>query len=324
MGAIRDHAPGGADTLVLVESACSICGTRDQARLLATGVDFEYATSTDVFSMYHCLRCDCLFLDPRPARSELGRIYPDEYHAYEFTPDGFGFAFRARRWIEKGRLLDWCESVPSGGSIVDIGSGDGFHLDILREYGDPTWSLEAVEPDPKALEALDLRGFTVHRGFLEDLDLAPDMFDFALMIMVVEHVDDPQAILTEVHRVLKPGGAVGIVTDNIRSLDARLGKRRHWGGYHFPRHFNLFSQRSLGELAQRSGFTVERMETMVSPVNWTYTIHNYLTDHRAPQILTDRFTLRSPLALGVFTVVDQLARLTGRGALLRALIRKPG
>jgi SAM-dependent methyltransferase len=274
--------------------------------------------------MYRCRRCDALFLHPRPARSELSTIYPDTYHAYEFTKEEFGLSFAIRRQIERRRLLDWCGSLPSNAAILDVGSGDGFHLEILREFGDPTWRLEAVEPDPRSAAALTKRGVKAHNGFLEELDLDPDQFDFAIMIMVIEHVDDPVGVLREVHRVLRPGGAVGIVTDNTRSPDARLGRARYWGGYHFPRHFNLYSSASLTRLARSADFEVERITTMVSPVNWTYTVHNYLVDRGSPQWVRHLFTLRSSLAMGIFTAVDMVARSMGRGALLRAVLRKPG
>lgn len=314
---------GYVEPLKLVESTCSICGTGDNARQIATGLDFEYHTSNDTFTMYRCGECDALFLNPRPARSELSVIYPSTYHAYEFTEEEYGLSYAVRRQIEKRRVLDWCRSVPSHGAIIDIGSGDGFHLGILREFGDPTWRLEAVEPDPRSAATLIRRGLTVHTGFLEELDLDPAQYDFAMMIMVIEHVDDPLGVLSEVHRVLRPGGAVGIVTDNIKAPDAGFGRARHWGGYHFPRHFNLYSARSLAKLAAGAGFEVERITTMVSPVNWTYTVHNYLEDRGAPAWARRLFTLRSPLALAFFTVVDLGARLVGRGALLRAVLRKP-
>jgi hypothetical protein len=62
---------------------------------------------------------------------------------------------------------------------------------------------------------------------------------------------------------------------------------------------------------------------MVSPVNWTYTVRNLLDDWGAPRSWVARFSLASPVALGVFTAFDALHRAIGRGALLRALLRKP-
>lgn len=320
---IVDTSRSGGRPLETEAAVCSICETNDRAVQIAEGEDYEYGSSPDTFRVFECRRCDTRFLNPRPVRAELSTIYPATYHAFEFTEDSFGLTYGVRRRLEGRRLLDWCSSVPRGGSIVDVGCGDGFHLRILDDVGDPTWTLEGIEPDPKAAQAARAGGFEIHQGFVEDLDLEPNRFDFAIMIMVVEHLDDPVGVLRAVGRLLRPGGGVGIITDNIRSLDASFGKSRYWGGYHFPRHFHLYSERSLADLAVKSGFEVERIGTTVSPVNWTYTVHNYLEDHDAPGWLRRLFTLESPLALSAFTALDAVSMALGRGALLRAVLRKP-
>jgi hypothetical protein len=40
-----------------------------------------------------------------------------------------------------------------------------------------------------------------------------------------------------------------IVTDNTDALDFKIFKGGYWGGYHFPRHWNLFNRKSLTKLA---------------------------------------------------------------------------
>jgi hypothetical protein len=58
-------------------------------------------------------------------------------------------------------------------------------------------------------------------------------------------------------------------------------------------------------------------------VNWVYSIHNFLVGRRAPRWLVNRFTLKSPVSLGVFTVIDMVLHRFGRGALLNAYVTKP-
>jgi 2-polyprenyl-3-methyl-5-hydroxy-6-metoxy-1,4-benzoquinol methylase len=107
----------------------------------------------------------------------------------------------------------------------------------------------------------------VHQGTVQDLDLPAEGYDFAFMIQTIEHLDGPAAVLRSVRRLLKPGASVGIVTDNTGSLDFKLFRGRHWGGYHFPRHFYLFDRRSLRALAAKVDLEVEALATVVSPVN---------------------------------------------------------
>lgn len=166
------------------------------------------------------------------------------------------------------------------------------------------------------------RGLTVHVGTVQDLPLERSAYDFALMIQTIEHVASPPEVLSAVHTLLKPGGRLLIVTDNTDSLDFALFKSRHWGGYHFPRHFNLFNRQSLSRLAAQCGYTIDTLRTIVSPVNWTYSLRNSLDDYGAPRWLVEQFSLKTPITLGVFTIFDTLNQIFGRGALIQAVIRR--
>jgi SAM-dependent methyltransferase len=301
---------------------CCICATRD-AEPVAVGEDFEYRSSPDTFLAVRCTHCGVVYLDPRPARRELPTIYPDHYHAFTFSEDRFGLVHRVRSRLEARRLLRALGGLPADARVLDVGCGDGFHLDLLRTHGPPGWQLSGIDLDPRAVAAAEDRGLTVHRGTVETLDLPAASFHAALLIQTVEHVADPAAVLRAVRRLLVPGGRLLVVTDNTGSLDFALAKRRHWGGYHFPRHWNLFDERSLRLLADRAGFEVASLDTMVSPVNWVYSARNALDDWGAPRALVEWLSLESPIALAAGTALDSLHQAAGRGALLRAVLHRP-
>ena len=54
-----------------------------------------------------------------------------------------------------------------------------------------------------------------------------------------------------------------------------------------------------------------------------YSFRNLLVDWGAPGWLVDRFSLKAPVALAFFTAFDALHCVFGRGALLRAVFRRP-
>jgi SAM-dependent methyltransferase len=143
------------------------------------------------------------------------------------------------------------------------------------------------------------------------------------MLMTIEHVERPDETLRGIKRLLKRGGRLVIVTDNTSSLDFKFFKQHYWGGYHFPRHWNLFNRHSLGKLAEKTGFEVVSLKTIISPVNWVYSIHNTLVNRGKPRWLVDSFTLRSTFSLSFFTVLDFIFQKFGRGALLKGILRKP-
>jgi SAM-dependent methyltransferase len=308
--------------LELVHVSCCVCDS-DDATPIAVGEDFEYRTSQDSFLAMRCKRCGLIYLNPRPAVDELARIYPSNYHAFEFTPERFGFVYGVRRRLEAMRVLGYCRGVPIAARIIDVGCGDGFHLKLLADYGPSSYTLEGIDPDARAVEAANRSGLTVHHGTIESLDLKPGRYDLALLIQTIEHVSDPPALLRGIRRILRPGGKLVIVTDNTDSLDRKLFEGRHWGGYHFPRHWNLFNSTSLRRLASRTGLSVERMTTIVSPVNWVYSVRNALVDYGAAHWLCEQFSLSSAGSLGLFTLVNSLERVLGNGALLCATLSRP-
>lgn len=317
--------PANADPtnlpLKLEYQPCCLCGVED-ADPVAVGEDFEYRTSPDTFVAMRCRRCGLVYLNPRPAREELSRIYPPTYHAFDFTPEKFGLAHRVRSWLEARRLLSYCEGLGERARILDVGCGDGFHLQLLKEHGRPGWQLEGVDASEQAVAAARQGGLHVHLGTIETAGLENDAYDLVLLIATIEHVADPPGVLRAAARLLRPGGRAVVVTDNTGTLDFRLFGDRHWGGYHFPRHWNLFNKPSLARLAEQAGLQVAKLGTVVSPVNWVYSIHVRLRDRGAPDWLVNRFTLSSPASLGVFTMVDNVSRMFGRGALLKLVAQK--
>jgi SAM-dependent methyltransferase len=308
--------------LELMPTVCCLCGN-NEADEIGKGEDFEYRTSADEFTVKLCRACSLVYLDPRPQFSEFEKIYPSNYHAFEFSETDFGFVFNVRRKLEARRLLSWCKNLPEAARIIDIGCGDGFHLELLRDFGHKSWSLEGVDADQRAALIAAKKGLTIHCGLIENLNLPQKTYDLAILIMTVEHVADPGQLLRDVCSILRPGGRLVIVTDNAASLDFKLFRKRYWGGYHFPRHWYLFDPKTMRLLAEKTGLEVESLSTQVSPVNWVYSIRNFLTDRKAPDWLINRFSLKSTVSLGIFTIFDMLNNLARRGAVLNAVLKRP-
>jgi SAM-dependent methyltransferase len=314
--------PGGDFPLVMQTTRCGVCGS-DEITPLAVGEDFEYRTSPDSFLAVQCKCCQLVYLNPRPAMTELDRIYPADYHAFDFSADRYGFVYKIRQRLEAKRLLKACKGLPDQARILDVGCGDGFHLNLLKKFGNPTWQLEGIDMSDRAVEAGQRCGLTIHQGTVQSLPLPQGTYDLAFMIATIEHVDHPLEVLQAVGQLLKPGGRVVMVTDNTDTLDFKWFQGRHWGGYHFPRHWHLFSPKTIRQLAHTAQLDVVELKTIVSPVNWVYSIRNMLQDWGAPKWLVNQFSLSTPITLGFFTLFDMVNQGFGRGALLRAVLRRP-
>lgn len=316
------HLAGRAEPLQLTLVSCCLCGV-DDADPVSVGEDFEYRTSPDTFLAMRCRRCGLVYLNPRPSTADAPRIYPPEYHAFDFSAERYGLAYKVRCRLETRRLRRYCHGLGESARILDVGCGDGFHLRLLRAVGKAGWTIAGVDSSERAVREARAAGLDVHLGTIQEVDLPLATYDLALLIATLEHVDDPPAVLARIHALLRPGGRVAIVTDSTATLDFRVFGGRHWGGYHFPRHWNLFNPQALRTLAGNVGFEVESLATIVSPVNWVYSIRNALVDWGAPSWLVERFSLKSTGSLAIFTAVDTVFQLAGKGALLHAVLRRP-
>jgi len=107
-----------------------------------------------------------------------------------------------------------------------------------------------------------------------------------------------------VTHALRPGGHLFIETPNLASLDARLFRRRYWGGYHLPRHFHLFDTRTLPALVQKAGLVAVAAKPLVCPQFWIISLQNWLTDRGARRAARRVFSPFNPLWLAPFTAIE--------------------
>jgi SAM-dependent methyltransferase len=297
-------APPSIDEPIATEpGACALCGATTGVAF-AHGYDFEYLTTRHEFTFWRCA-CGGAFLSPRPAPAELPRIYPSNYYSYDFAKRLGPFVMRFKAFTERAKVRAYDPYLRADARVLDIGCGDG-HL--LRQIGDAyphALRLEGVELSGDAVLAARANGITVYPGQIEEVELPERAFDLIIMNQLIEHVRDPVEVLQRVARALAPGGHLFIETPNVDSLDARLFRRRYWGGYHLPRHFHLFGTAALARLVERAGLVAVTQRPLVCPQFWIISLQNWLKV-RGARFLAERVDPFNPLLLAPVTVVEML------------------
>jgi SAM-dependent methyltransferase len=216
---------------------CIIChGVTATSRFSITGVPEELVV---------CDTCGLGSLFPLPGEqrvAELATIVPVHNHQ-----SGVRGVFEA---VDRLRTLWQLRSVPRGGRVLELSCGDQSALSIVVGSRFDTFafriSCRAPRPDGRS------RG----TGSVRDLvDAAFDTGSFEAVVLrgTLERHPQPQRLLEEVRRVLRPGGLLTATLPNFASWQA-AACGANWSHLGLPRTLHHFTPETLRRLLLRSEF----------------------------------------------------------------------
>jgi 2-polyprenyl-3-methyl-5-hydroxy-6-metoxy-1,4-benzoquinol methylase len=167
--------------------------------------------------------------------------YPDEGLAHLGLDGGRGYWFdhRARS------VIDMLQAATPARAIWDVGAGAGSMSVRLAQAG---YEVVSVEPQRVGAAAIaELQCSTVFCGSLESLALPERAIGVIGLFDVIEHLDDPHALIAEAVRVLEPAGVV-VVT--VPALPLLWSNSDDVAG-----HQRRYTRRSLDHFMQSCGLT---------------------------------------------------------------------
>jgi SAM-dependent methyltransferase len=307
--------------------ACPVCGASDYAQC-AVGFDYELLTCSNPWRFVQCRVCQHVWLNPRPAVAELGVVYPRTYYAYNYGTIN-PIARKAKEILDRrkiAKIVRHCPQAPK--RYLDVGCGDGRFLRVMERMGVPRGGLYGLELDKRVVERLRGCGYSgVYCERAEDVTNIPEGgIDLVTMFHVIEHVDNPGTVIGRVRRWLCPGGVFALETPNLDSLDARMFRRTYWGGYHIPRHWNLFTPASISRLLTDNGLEVMAAVFQTGHSFWMYSLHHALRyeGKSRPRAGAWFDPMKSLVGLAGFTVFDLLrGSLGSKTSAMLVICRKP-
>ena len=283
---------GGPSIRVRASTSCSVCGSSGE--VLYSGLDDVLFGAPGEWTLKRCANqaCGLLWLDPQPIEEDVGKAYATYYThqgaaagtslpkrifrqtraSYLRSTLGYERATSTRGWrwlaplghVHPGGAQAFAATVmflpaPEGGaSLLDVGCGGGDFIAAMRELG---WKVSGVETDPVAVERARGRTLDVHLGDLESAAFDDVSFDAVTLAHVIEHVHDPQRLLAECRRILKPDGMLALTTPNSSSWGHRhFG--RDWRGLEPPRHIHIFNSKNIRHLLESAGLQPIRVATL--------------------------------------------------------------
>lgn len=182
--------------------------------------------------------------DPRPAASVPSLALTGERTGPDVPDENYWF----QRHVAAYRHV----AGEVHGTVLDAGCGEGFGLRILLDAG--ARGVIGADVDPVTADHARRRyaddtvpEIDVIEADLDDLPLVDTTLDAAICLQVVEHLDEPEMALSELVRVVHPGGRVVVSTPNRLTFTPGGAPPRN------PFHVREYTAAELADLLDRAG-----------------------------------------------------------------------
>lgn len=147
----------------------------------------------------------------------------ERWEAYYHDASLDGLIYRRRQET----ALRWVDSLslPPGAHVLDAGCGAGELTAALAARG---LEVDAVDAAPRMVARVAERSLPGVRATVAGAAQLPfpvESFDVVVALGLLPWVEDPAAVVTELARVLRPGGHAVLTVDNARRLTYALDPR---------------------------------------------------------------------------------------------------
>ena len=261
------HEPEADDRLV-----CPVCGGQRFVELYPATFTGQYrphhvAITDHGYGLTGCLvrcrACAMVTVHPRPAGEQLVQLYAElQDPSYQEETAGRRDSFV--RVLRELRRLS-----PPNLRLLDIGASTGIFVDSARQHG---FDATGIEPSRWAVEeAAKTFRIPLIEGTLPHPSIPARHFGAAVLLDVIEHVDDPRGLVEQARETLVDGGLLVVTTPDFDSLARRLLGQRWW--HCRLAHVQYFSRATLHRLLRDCGFVLER----VMRIGRTFRLHYWFS-----------------------------------------------
>jgi 2-polyprenyl-3-methyl-5-hydroxy-6-metoxy-1,4-benzoquinol methylase len=205
-------------------------------------------------SVFRCTECGL-------GSATQGSFDPKTYYTADFfngnTEGGYPDYITSEKVLraEFHAVVDRVRQIVPSGTLIEIGAAYGFFLLEAKDH----YQVHGVEIADEAAEfarerGLDVRTGGLARSILEEIG----PIDVAVMLDVIEHLEDPKAALELCSEFLRPGGAVVLTTPDFDSALARI-TRKSWRNMTPPQHLWYFTRDSITRMAAAASLEVHQI-----------------------------------------------------------------
>ena len=124
------------------------------------------------------------------------------------------------------------------GKLLDVGCGNGKHMDIFKKYNIDVYGLDSREQNNKRIKICNVE--------TDKFPYEDNTFDFIYSKSLFEHILRADNCISECYRVLKPNGKIIIMIPEWKSQ-----MKHYWDDY---THLHAWTKKSLKDMMMINGF----------------------------------------------------------------------
>ena len=218
-------------------------------------------------ALYRCKECALGFRYPTPSSESLEALY----RASNVTH----WQYDASRRIDWQITRDWLDREDSSRLLLDVGCFDGAFADYLG----PAWTAHGIEINEEAARKARERNVTIVGNNASELASIDHLYDAVVAFDVIEHIQDPAALLAGMSSVTKPGGVIVIASGNFEAWSWKMMGSAYWYCT-IPEHLAFISKTWCERIAPSLGLHLAHTSLYCHEQRKTFklTIHELATN----------------------------------------------
>ncbi len=249
-------------------SKCPFCGGKITNKYSDLRDRFE--TTSMVFSVSECDDCGAGFLNPMPT-GDVSQFYPTNYLSGETQTEEVPSKLDFEKWYRYNqykydfKLLKRASglTLKNVESYIDVGCGSGERITFAKDQG----CIKAF--------GVDKFDFAKNQSKQEEriinsevIDYKPkNKFQVASLFHVLEHVENPEEILTHIRKnILAKRGYLIVQVPNYGSFERHIFGSK-WFSFDVPRHVWQFNEQALAGMLKRAGYEVKATYQSNAPLH---------------------------------------------------------
>lgn len=213
-------------------------------------------------SWYKCSACESLMILPRPPKEVIRKVYENDYLNKRLQPHpGVDCRIRYSKEYRPTVFAEYAMSLQDIDikkkdvkSVLDFGCADGVFLEFCKDYFSSKTQLYGTDLSEGMLGQARKNGWNVFP--LKDISTIKMKFDLITLWDVIEHVEDPTAVIGMLKKLLTPKGRIFLETPRFGILGELYGD--NWPHLLPVQHLSVASKEGMEKLAQRTGLMVDK------------------------------------------------------------------